>query len=113
LAVSDKALAWFMKPRLPGTDDLAVYTAAGTVTGTSRRVVANAAEADLLLFTTKPGAKEGAKSVAQFGSPFISVDASANQSYYGRAVTPADILMTQSVSNPSAAPLQKAIATSE
>lgn len=105
LAMSDKALAWFMAPPLPATSDMAVYTA----TGASGYAGRGADEADMLVFATQ----EGARGVARFGSPLISIDKAANQSYYGRPVTPADILVTQSVSNPSAAPLQKAVAAAE
>jgi lipid-binding SYLF domain-containing protein len=113
LAMSDKAVAAFVKPRLPGTDDLTVYTVSGTMTGGSRRLAANAAEADLLVYTTRQGAGDLAKSMAEFGSPLISIDVAANQSYYGRPVTTADILMSQTVSNPSAAALQKTVAGSD
>lgn len=65
------------------------------------------------MFTTKQGAGDLTKSMVQFGSPLISTDAAANQSYYGRQVSPADILITQSVSNLSAVPQQKAIAASQ
>jgi hypothetical protein len=41
----------------------------------------------------------------------IKPDAAANDAFYGRPVSPADILVRASVHNPAAAPLQQALRT--
>lgn len=102
LAMSDKAMDWLVAPRLPGKTDLNII-AAGALRGRS------AVEADLVVFATREGARE----MAEFGTPLITVDRAANQSFYGHLVTPADILINQSVDNPEAVHLQDALAAVE
>ena len=57
--------------------------------------------ADIVYYTRSKGLYGG----LNLDGTVISADARSNQTYYGRPVTPADILKNQSVSNPYSQPL--------
>jgi lipid-binding SYLF domain-containing protein len=61
--------------------------------------------ADMVVFSRSKGLYGG----ANFEGSVFSLDDRANEAYYGRAVTPVDILIKRSVSNPDAAPLLKTV----
>lgn len=102
VAMTDKAMAWFMSPRLPGESGLALLSMPNTSGGGGR-------PADMVLFNRT----ETGKRAATFdNTTLVSIDRAGNQTYYGRDATPSDILVTQSVTSPSpgAVSLQKAMA---
>jgi lipid-binding SYLF domain-containing protein len=61
--------------------------------------------ADMVVFSRSKGLYGG----ANFEGSVFSLDDRANEAYYGRAVTPVDVLIKRSVSNPDAAPLLKTV----
>ena len=97
LAMTGKAVNWFLSPSLP-------------VKGVLKIVAGNEesahGKADIVMFehSRTSGREDDFKGTA------VTIDQTANQAYYGRPVTPADILVRHSASNPDAAPLQKAVA---
>jgi lipid-binding SYLF domain-containing protein len=103
LAMTDKALDWFMSPQLPGKSSMSILRAGAGTSGGGR--------ADVVLFL-KPEADGRRVHIegANIGGAFVSFDKAGNQSYYGRPATPAEILILQSLTNPDAAALQKAVA---
>jgi len=103
LAMNDKAMAWLISPRLPGQHDLRVFP----VTEASGRGPREAV--DVIVFARK----NSGENVEVTGGPIISIDSAANQSYYGRAAAPNDILKQRNDTNPAAAALQKAVSTVE
>lgn len=102
-AMTDKALAWFMAPQLPGTGALTVSHATGTSGG------GNGAADMVLLTRTDAGGRTGRSGDSNFAGTYVSIDKAGNQSYYGHPATPAEILNMQSVASPDAASLQKAV----
>lgn len=99
LAMNDKALNWLLAPTVPGSGGVSL----AEVRGNERP------SADMLLFSASQVVRNGAR-VGQLSHTILSIDKAANQSYYGRAATPADILIKHSVSNPNAEPLRKSVA---
>jgi len=61
--------------------------------------------ADMVVYTRSKGLYGG----INLDGTVISLDDARNRAYYGRAVTPVEILVTRSVSNPSGATLAHAI----
>lgn len=104
LAMTDKALEWLLAPQLPGMAGMNVAAASGPAAtsggGTSRT-------ADVVIFV--PSKLKDAEEIGSLRNTIVSIDKAGNQSYYGSPVTPADILVKRSVSNPDAEPLQKAV----
>ncbi len=66
---------------------------------------ASTVNADIVSYIRSKGAYAG----ASVDGAVISPDANANTAYYGKPASPADILVRQSVTNPSSAPLQQAL----
>lgn len=106
LAMTDKALEWFLSPQLPGISDMHVV-AGGATSATSGRGASGTA--DMMVFASSQMKQD--KRIGPLDNTVVSIDKAGNQSYYGSPVTPADILVRRSVSNPDAKPLQKAVAT--
>lgn len=104
LAMTDKALAWFMSPQLPGTSDMTFLPVTGTSSG-------GRGTADIVLFT-RPEARKRISHFdgSNFDGAFVTIDQAGNQSYYGRPATPSEILIIQSVTSPNASSIQKAVA---
>ena len=99
LVMTEKALdALLSKSTKVGAD---ASIAAGPV-GTS---AASTINADMVSFSRAKGAFAG----LAIDGAVISPDNDANSAYYGRAVSPADILIRRTVSNPSSAALQQAL----
>jgi lipid-binding SYLF domain-containing protein len=105
LAMTDKALEWFLSPHLPGTSDMNVV-AGGSAAASSGSGTSGAP--DMMVFMSPKLAD--AKGIGTLRNIVVSIDKAGNQSYYGSPVTPAEILVKRSVSNPDAEPLQKAVA---
>ena len=61
--------------------------------------------ADMVVYTRSKGLYGG----INLDGTVISLDDARNRAYYGRAVTPVEILVTRSVSNPSGATLAQAV----
>jgi lipid-binding SYLF domain-containing protein len=97
LAMTDKAVNWFLSPTLPGKGELNI------VPGTRR----SASGADMVVFDRSKGAGRA----GNLKGTIISIDKASNQAYYGSPVTPADILVGHGVSNADAASLRKAVAS--
>jgi lipid-binding SYLF domain-containing protein len=98
LAMSDKALEWFLQPTIPGKGGLAVASGLNLTSGGSGR------GPDVLLYDLS------GNHMPNLDGVLISIDAAANTDYFGRPVTPYDILMKTDASNPAAAPLLKSVA---
>jgi lipid-binding SYLF domain-containing protein len=96
LAMTGKAVNWFLSPTLPGKGELNIVAGTG----------GSASGADMVVFDRSKGAGRAGK----LEGTIVSIDHAANQAYYGSPVTPADILVRHSVSNPDAASLRKAVA---
>lgn len=105
LAMTDKGVAWFMSPRLPGQSGLNVWHATHA-SGGSRKA------ADMVLFTrSASGNPTGRVARIDLNSTIISIDKEGNQAYYGRPVTPAEILSMQNAASPDAVSLRDAVAS--
>lgn len=104
LAMTDRALEWFLSPHLPGTGDLNVV-AGGGAAATSGSGTSGTADM-MMFFLSNMKDVKGSDSLRNI---VVSIDKAGNQSYYGSPVTPADILVKRSVSNPDAESLQKAV----
>lgn len=98
LAMTGKAVNWLLSPALPGKGQLKIAPGAGEP---SEREAA-----DMLVFDRS----KGSGGTGNLQGTVFSIDHAANQAYYGEPVTPADILVRHSVSNPNASSLQKAVA---
>jgi lipid-binding SYLF domain-containing protein len=97
LATTDQAANWLLSPTLPGKGVLNILTGAGEPTRGA---------ADMVVFDrSKHSGRAG-----NLQGTIVSIDHSANQAYYGRPVTPADILVRHSVSRPDASSLRNAVA---
>jgi SH3 domain-containing YSC84-like protein 1 len=104
LAMTDKALAWFMSPQLPGASGMTFLHVPSASGGGGRPT-------DMVLFTrTEASGRAGNAGITNFDGTIVSPDKAGNQSYYGRPATPAEILIMQSVTSPDAASLQEAVA---
>lgn len=104
LAMTDKALQWFLSPQVPGTGDMNVV-AGGSKMATSGGGVSGTV--DMVVFASSK--MKEAKRIGSLANTIVSIDKAGNQSYYGSPVTPADILVKRSVSNPDAESLQQAV----
>lgn len=100
VAMNDKALNWLLAPTMPGSGGINMAEVSGNQRPPS---------ADMLLFSRSQVVQDG-KRVGQLSHTVVSIDKAANESYYGRSVTPEDILVKHSVNNPNAESLQKAVA---
>jgi SH3 domain-containing YSC84-like protein 1 len=99
LLMTDKAVNALLNPKFDLGGDVSV--AAGPIgVGKSRDVTA-----DVLSFARARGAYAG----VSVGGAYIQPDEAANQAYYGKSVTPADILVRRNVSNPQSAALQRSL----
>lgn len=99
LAMTSKAVNWLLSPTLPGKGELNI--AAGGP-GSTRGA------ADMVVFDRSKASGGG----SNLEGTIFSIDQAANQRYYGKPVTPDDILVRHSVSNPAAASLRKTVAES-
>jgi lipid-binding SYLF domain-containing protein len=101
LVMTEKALDALLTSSFKLGGDASI--AAGPVgVGTSATVTT-----DLVSFARSKGAYAG----VSLEGAVIKPDAAANDAFYGRPVSPADILVRASVHNPAAAPLQQALRT--
>jgi lipid-binding SYLF domain-containing protein len=101
LVMTEKALDALLSPSFKFGGDASI--AAGPVgAGTSATVTT-----DLVSFARSKGAYAG----VSLEGAVIKPDASANSAFYGRAVSPADILVRGSANNAAAAPLQQSLRT--
>ncbi|MDB5772212.1 MAG: hypothetical protein JWM42_2586 [Burkholderia sp.] len=97
LAMTGKAVNWFLSPTLPGKGELNfVADTGGPAHGA----------ADMVVFDRSKASGRA----RNLEGTIVSVDKTANQAYYGSPVTPSDILVRHSVSNPDAASLRQAVA---
>ncbi|RJG05712.1 hypothetical protein D3870_06490 [Noviherbaspirillum cavernae] len=96
--MSQKALNWLLSPSLPRGE-------LNIVTGPYEPGNSVPANADVVVFSRTKG-EYGPLNLAGM---LIAIDKAANQTYYGLAVTPEEILMRRRVSRPEALPLQKAL----
>jgi len=99
LVMSDKALNGLLSPKFTLGVDASV-AAGPTGIGAGREV-----PADVLSYARSKGAYAG----VSIGGAYIQPDSATNEAYYGKAVTPVDILVRRNVSNPSAASLQRSL----
>lgn len=100
LLMTDRAVNALLNPKFTLGADASV--AAGPVgVGTARDITA-----DVISFARAKGAYAG----LSVGGAYIQPDKAANEAYYGKAATPADILVRRSVSNPQSASLQRSLA---
>jgi lipid-binding SYLF domain-containing protein len=101
LVMTQKALDALLSPSLKVGADVSI--AAGPVgVGTSSTVTT-----DLVSFARSKGAYAG----LSLEGVVIKPDSGANGAFYGRAVSPVDILITANARNPAAAPLQQSLRT--
>jgi lipid-binding SYLF domain-containing protein len=99
LVMTDKALNALLSASFKLGADLSV--AVGPV-GAGAAAPVNA---DMVVFSRSKGLYGG----VNLEGSVLSIDDRANEAYYGRPVTPVDILIKRSVSNPDAAPLLKTV----
>ena len=101
LVMNERALDALLSPSFKLGGDASI--SAGPVgVGTSATVTT-----DLVSFARSKGAYAG----VSLEGAVIKPDAAANSAFYGRSVSPADILVRASANNPAAAPLQQALRT--
>ena len=99
LLMTDKAVNALLNPKFDLGADASV--AAGPVgVGAQRDVTA-----DVLSYARSRGAYAG----LSVGGSYIQPDEAANKAYYGKTVTPTDILVRRNVSNPESASLQRSL----
>ena len=99
LVMTEKALDALLSKSMKVGGDASI--AAGPV-GTG---AASTVTADMISFSRAKGVFAG----LAIDGAVISPDNDANSAYYGSAVSPADILIRRTVSNPSSAPLQQSL----
>jgi lipid-binding SYLF domain-containing protein len=63
----------------------------------------------VLSYTKARGAYAG----VSVGGAYIQPDEAANQAFYGKSVTPTDILVRRNVNNPASASLQRSLSRLE
>jgi SH3 domain-containing YSC84-like protein 1 len=104
LLMTDRAVNGLVAPKFDFGADASV--AAGPVgIGTQRDITA-----DVLSYAKSRGAYAG----LSVGGAYIQPDAAANEAYYGKSVTPTDILVRRNVERPdSAALLQRSLSRLE
>jgi SH3 domain-containing YSC84-like protein 1 len=103
LLMTDKAVNALLNPKFDLGADASV--AAGPLSkGAARDITA-----DVLSYAKGRGAYAG----VSIGGAYIQPDASANEAFYGKAVTPTDILVRRNVSNPESASLQRSLSRLE
>ncbi|HZR68485.1 MAG TPA: lipid-binding SYLF domain-containing protein [Burkholderiales bacterium] len=99
LLMTDKAVNALLNPKFDLGADASI--AAGPVgVGTQRDITA-----DVLSYARSRGAYAG----LSVGGAYIQPDEAANKAYYGKSVTPTDILVRRNVSNPESAALQRSL----
>jgi SH3 domain-containing YSC84-like protein 1 len=99
LVMSDKAVNGLLSPRFTLGADASV--AAGPVgIGAARDITA-----DIVSFARSKGAYAG----VSVGGAYIQPDNAANEAFYGKPVTPVDILVRRNVENPASASLQRSL----
>jgi SH3 domain-containing YSC84-like protein 1 len=103
LLMTDRAVNALLGPKFTLGADASV--AAGPV----GRGKAQDVTADVLSFAKARGAYAG----VSVGGAYIQPDEAANQAYYGKSVTPSDILVRRNVSNRESASLQRALSRLE
>ena len=99
LAMTDRAFEWLKSTKAPGTSNMVIRRAAA----------ANGQEdgnVDVWLFSRS----DTVNAVKRFREIFAVFDKEGNQSYYGKALLPAEIFSMQSAPTADATSLQKAIA---
>jgi hypothetical protein len=114
LAMSDKALSWFMSPQLLEKSNLN-FVRAEQSSESERQA------ADLVLFTRPragessgggtgwSGSSGGNTRSGKFNGIIVAIDKAGNSGYYGHPTTPADILKKQNVTGSEAVSLQHAV----
>lgn len=103
LLMTDRAVNALLNPKFDLGADASV--AAGPVGMGAQRDVT----ADVLSYTKARGAYAG---VSVRGA-YIQPDEAANQAFYGKSVTPTDILVRRNVSSPESASLQRSLSRLE
>lgn len=102
LVMNEKALNSLMSTSFKVGGDVSV--AAGPVgMGASAPVTA-----DMIVFARSKGLYGG----LNLDGTVITIDEKGNQAYYGKPVTPVDILVKQNISSPNSASLQRALGSS-
>jgi len=100
LVMSDKGVNALLAPKFTLGADASV--AAGPVgIGASREVTA-----DIVSFARSKGAYAG----LSIAGAYVTPDERANQAYYGKPVSPVDILVRRNVDNPASASLKRSLA---
>lgn len=100
LVMTDKGANALLNPKFTLGGDASV--AAGPVGIGASRIV----NADIVSFARSKGAYAG----VSIAGAYITPDERANQAYYGKPVTPVDILVRHSVDNPASASLKRSLA---
>jgi hypothetical protein len=98
--MTDRAFEWLKSPKAPGTSHMTIKHAAAATTGQESGNV------DVWLFSKS----DTADAVKRFREIFAVFDKEGNQSYYGKALPPAEIFSMRSAPTADATSLQKAIA---
>jgi len=100
LVMNEKALNSFLSTKFKLGGDMSV--AAGPVGAGAQSSV----QADVYTFARSKGLYGG----LNFDGTVVSINSGWNKAYYGKAVTPVDVLVRHSVTNPSADPFRMEVA---
>lgn len=99
LAMTDRAFEWLNAPKAPGTSNMVIRHAEAVTTGQEGSNV------DVWLFSRS----NAADALKRFREIFAVFDKEGNQSYYGKALSAAEIFSMQNAPTTEATSLQKAV----